>query len=98
MEKQDINLDKNFAVVCPHCNTWVLIEEINCGIFRHGVNKQTGFQIPPHLDKESCDRLFSLGEIYGCGKPFKIVSNPFYSKSRTDDANLKYFGEICEYI
>ncbi len=98
MTKPIINLDKNFAVLCPHCNTWVLIEEINCAIFRHGVNKNTGFQIPPHLDKNTCEKLFESGVIYGCGKPFKVVTNPQYSESRTDDSNVKWIAEICDYI
>jgi len=34
---------------CP--NIPVIIEEINCGVFRHGVIKKTGLQIDPHLSK-----------------------------------------------
>jgi len=30
--------DKNFTVICPHCQTWIVIEQINCAIFRHGVD------------------------------------------------------------
>ena len=25
-------------VVCPHCKESILIEKLNCGIFRHGVS------------------------------------------------------------
>jgi hypothetical protein len=98
MEKQNINLDKNFAIICPHCNTWVLIEEINCAIFRHGVDKNTGFQIPPHLDKNTCVKLFEKGVIFGCGKPFKVVPNPSYDPESKSDDNYKWIAEACDYI
>ena len=74
---------------CPHCNVWVQIDEINCAIFRHGQYKETGLQIPPHLEKKACDELIKKGLIYGCGKPFKVIPNPNYSESRTDEANVK---------
>lgn len=54
---------------CPHCNDFVDIIEINCGIFRHGVFKDSFQQIDPHLPKSECERVLPL--IYGCGKPFK---------------------------
>ena len=38
---------------CPHCNDFIIIEKLNCGIFRHGVSKVTGQQIAPHLDKQN---------------------------------------------
>ena len=75
-------------VVCPHCQCIVIIESINCGIFRHGVVKATGEQIPPHSSKEVCDELVRQGAIYGCGKPFRIVS--------TGQSQLA--AEVCEYI
>lgn len=28
--------------VCPNCNEQVIIEKINCGIFRHAIMKKTG--------------------------------------------------------
>lgn len=68
-----------FSVTCPHCNEYILIESVNCAIFRHGVFKQEngclGNQIPPHLNKELCDNLKKNNLIYGCGKPFKLVQN-----------------------
>ena len=63
-------------VSCPHCNTTIEIIELNCRIFRCGILKSTGQQIHPHLEKEHCDRLFEKGEIYGCGKPFKVDTQP----------------------
>lgn len=59
-------------VNCPHCDIVIEILELNCRIFRCGIKKTTGIQIDPHLDKKQCDELFANGEIYGCGKPFKV--------------------------
>lgn len=73
-------------VNCPHCNCLILIykNQINCGIFRHGVIKHNFENINPHLDKSQCDELILSNKIYGCGKPFRIVN----SES----------AQICEYI
>ncbi len=60
---------------CPHCGDLVQIskKELNCRIFRHGALRATGEQINPHAAKSDCDSLASTGQIYGCGKPFRIV-------------------------
>ena len=63
---------KEFEVQCPHCKEYVIIEQVNCAIFRHGVYKHNQQQIPPHLPKINCDELVCKDLIYGCGKPFKI--------------------------
>lgn len=68
---------------CPHCFTFIEMIEINCAIFRCGIYKDTGMQIPPHLSKEACDALGD--QIWGCGKPFKF---------NTKTNNL----EKCDYI
>ena len=60
-------------VCCPHCSEFIIIEKLNCGIFRHGIYKDDGKQIDPHLCKEECEELVESGEIHGCGKPFQIV-------------------------
>jgi hypothetical protein len=64
---------------CPHqeCGLPVIIDpkEINCAIFRHGVLKSNGVQMPPHLEKRICDELVRRNLIYGCGKPFQLVKN-----------------------
>lgn len=73
--------------ICPHCIEYVIIEKLNCGIFRHGVIKTTGKQIDPHASKEICDNLFKKNVIYGCGKPFKIFK---------DENEFKI--EKCDYI
>lgn len=62
-------------VECPHCGGGVLVIAINCAIFRHGVFIG-GEQIPPHEQKEHCDRLSEQGAILGCGRPFRLVSHP----------------------
>lgn len=61
------------VVTCPHCHEYVIIEQINCGIFRHGVVKSTGKSIHPHASKQACNQYLKKGLIYGCGRPFKIV-------------------------
>lgn len=72
-----------FIITCPHCHQFVWIEQINCGIFRHGIYKHNYQQIPPHSTKEECDRLISQDLILGCGKPFQIVGQTV---------------QICDYI
>jgi len=63
----------NKIISCPHCNDFIIIEKLNCGIFRHGMYKHDGMQIDPHLCKTSCDEFVQRGKIYGCGKPFQII-------------------------
>lgn len=60
---------------CPHCNIYLFIEELNCGIFRCGIYKSTFQPIPPHLPKNDCDELLKQNLIYGCSKPFRIIDN-----------------------
>ena len=76
----------NFIITCPHCNLLVLIEELNCAIFRHGVIIKTQQQIPPHASKNECENYIKNG-IIGCGKPFKIILK-----------DKEYFAIDCEYI
>jgi hypothetical protein len=65
-------------------------KDINCAIFRHGVFKQTGQQIPPHESKAKCDAYAATGKIYGCGKPFKLVKSP--------EDNKTFKAIVCGYI
>jgi len=74
----------NLIVDCPHCNIPIIIDELNCRIFRHAVFKNTNQQINPHTSKIECEYFITNDLIYGCGKPFKI----------TDNNNV----EICDYI
>jgi hypothetical protein len=74
-------------VECPHCFDYVEITQINCGIFRHGVFKNTNQQLNPHAPKSQCDLVKKLDLIYGCGKPFKLVL-----------INDQYIAQICDYV
>lgn len=67
--------DPVLVIICPHCNDPVIIQELNCRIFRHAVLKSNGEQIDPHTSKENCEKLLQNDAIYGCGKPFQIQSN-----------------------
>lgn len=60
--------------ICPHCEDFIIIEKLNCGIFRHGVCKETHKQIDPHLSRDKCVLLIKNDLIYGCGKPFQILN------------------------
>ena len=77
----------NNIIICPHCNYYIIIEKINCGIFRHGIYKNNGKQIKPHSSKEICDELVKNNLIYGCGKPFQIL-----------EINNTFEIKICDYI
>jgi len=76
------------TINCPHCDQLIIIEQINCSIFRCGMEKQSGNQIPPHAPKQECDRLAEQKLIYGCGKPFRVLQKP--------DGTL--LAEPCDYI
>lgn len=61
---------------CPHCGGGieVLVAQLNCRIFRHGVFRDSGLPIHPHLSQSDCEQLVASERIYGCGKPFQIVT------------------------
>ena len=44
-------------VICPHCNEYIEIIELNCMIFRHGIIKSNNTQINPHAPEEECNYL-----------------------------------------
>lgn len=75
------------VIMCPHCGESILIEKLNCGIFRHGVIKETGKQVDPHASKTVCDELVAKNLIYGCGKPFQILVR-----------EGQYIVLLCDYI
>ena len=62
---------KDLIISCPHCNQPILIDKLNCRIFRHGIFKRNGKQIHPHSSKELCDFYTKEGLIYGCGRPIR---------------------------
>jgi hypothetical protein len=80
-------MQNDIIVVCPHCNENVLIEKLNCKIFRHGILKTTNIQMDPHSSKELCENLIENNLIYGCGKPFKIIQK-----------NNDFIAIVCDYI
>ena len=87
-EEDKNNKAKDLPILeCPHCKEYIIIEKLNCGIFRHGTFKINGRQINPHAQKNECDFYTSKHLIYGCGKPFKIIL-----KENIFDI------EICDYI
>ncbi len=81
------NSSSIIIVQCPHCNGDVVIQELNCKIFRHGVHKKDGKQINPHAPKSECDALVEKDLIHGCGKPFLV-------KQKGSD----YKADVCDYI
>jgi len=81
------NKNLNLIINCPHCNETVIIDELNCKIFRHAIFKNSGLQINPHSSKLECDNYIANNLIFGCGKPFRII-----------DIDNKYNIEKCDYI
>jgi len=80
-------INEPLCVICPNCLLFVIIEKLNCQIFRHGIYIEDGKQIDPHLPKNICDNLFENNKIYGCGKPFKVILE-----------NNKYIAINCDYL
>jgi nitrite reductase/ring-hydroxylating ferredoxin subunit len=82
---QYLNDLESYQVLCPHCYGCILIhkDDINCKIFRHAIDIESGNPIDPHTSKEICDDLLEKGKIFGCGKPFLF-----------DGTTIK----ICDYI
>jgi DNA-directed RNA polymerase subunit RPC12/RpoP len=81
------DIKEDIIIECPHCKDVVLIEKLNCCIFRHAIMKDTGKQIDPHSSKEICSNLYNKKLIWGCGKPFKIIKN-----------EKEIIVDICDYI
>ena len=92
-DHQISNLTPDIIVTCPHCDKPVLIEQLNCYIFRHAVSKSTGQQIDPHSSKDVCEQLVASNKIFGCGKPFKISI-----KLKLNSNEVEYICEPCDYI
>ena len=88
-----VDIVVDLVVECPHCGDPILIEKLNCCIFRHGVFKENGSQMDPHTPKKLCDYYVEKELIIGCGKPFKIIKNV---NSKNDDD--KFVAIICDYI
>lgn len=95
MEKvKFIDDEKIFLFSCPHCNCFIQVEKLRCGIFRHGFymkKTKNGIkldkQINPHLSEIQCKKLVKKGKICGCANPFRLI--------KKDD---EIFVEKCDYI
>lgn len=61
-------------VTCPWCNVEIIIEKINCAIFRHAVYKISFEQVPPHLAEIECKLAISQDLVWGCCLPFEILN------------------------
>lgn len=85
MEKEK----KELIVKCPHCDEFIIIEKLNCGIFRHAVYINSNKQINPHTSQDICEQLIKDKLILGCGKPFRIIVG------NCDDDKIT--TEICDY-
>jgi len=77
----------DIVVRCPNCDDIVLIEQVNCAIFRHAYYKNIYQQIPPHMSKEDIDKLRDGDHLIGCAQPFRLV--------KVDDF---YIAVKCDYI
>ena len=76
-----------FIINCPHCNSPIIIQQVNCAIFRHACFKNNMQQVPPHAPKHDCDRWIEQKLVYGCARPFQL--------KMTKDG---YEAIICDYI
>ncbi len=87
-------------VHCPHCQQLIEILAINCAIFRCGIYRQTGEQLPPHLSKAECDRVAEQQLIFGCGKPFRIqpASSAQVAPLSPASSEPAYEAVVCDYI
>jgi hypothetical protein len=48
---------------------------VNCGVFRHGVWRDSGMQLPPHASRSTCEAAVASGRLDGCGRPFRLLLN-----------------------
>lgn len=48
------------VVTYPHCNGFIIINKINCSIFRHAIFKKNGKQINPHATKQMCKSSYFI--------------------------------------
>jgi hypothetical protein len=75
--------------ICPHCEAPFEVEEGNCNVFRHAVDRKTMLPINPHTPEVECRRLVAEEKVYGCGQPIKL---------RFDLLESRWLAEKCEYI
>lgn len=66
-------MDTNIYV-CPHCNEFVIVQKMRCGLFIHAINKKTGKQLNPHVER------INKNKIIGCGNKFEIQNGILLKK------------------
>lgn len=81
---------QDLVLNCPHCMDMFIVDilHLNCMIFRHAVFKDTLLHIDPHATEIMCNVLLRENRIYGCARPFRVVS----------DGSNGYRTEKCDYI
>jgi len=71
--KNDSKKLSAFLVNCPACKEPVLIDQVNCGIFRHAFYTDTLKTVDPHASKRHIMETMACGRLGGCGAPFEVV-------------------------
>jgi hypothetical protein len=61
-------------IICPWCEGGIIIEKINCKIFRHAY--MNGKQINPHLKNADVEKI--KDKIIGCGNQFYYNGKEIY--------------------
>lgn len=88
---------------CPHCHEFFIVDQLKCGIFRHGFyvkkNKSGQIveilnQIKPHLNKSQCQTIKKQSNVIGCCQPFRIRKP---NKESDTESDKKYIIESCNY-
>ena len=64
--------NKHIIVMCPHCNDFILIEELNCCIFRHGVFIKNNKQMDQHASEELCNYYIKKKKYMVVGNHIKL--------------------------
>lgn len=77
------------VAICPHCDAPFEIDEGNCNVFRHAVDKRTMQPIPPHTPEAECLKLVREDKVYGCARPLRV---------RFDVFSATWIAEKCDYI
>jgi len=102
----DNNKETNeFIITCPNCKDYIIIEKLNCGIFRHAIFKENGNQVHPHLPKSECETLLKENLVIGCCKPFQIIQKniAIEPRQKEEDDEIIFENHIykiigCDYI
>ena len=81
------------VVTCPWCDGLVVVEELRCGIFRHGAFRDTGLQIDPHATQAQIEQWAAEGRLVGCGRPFRVIHT-----SSPSSPGTPLVAERCGYI